>query len=97
MIERIKSCLNELLEKLEDISDEKFEGMKESVKTKIRVKDLTLAGQMGRYWERIIQKKYNFDYKEKRVEIVDSISKQELQAKAKELFREREVQILVRN
>jgi len=49
--------------------------MKESVKTKLNVKDLTLAVQMARYWERIVNRKFAFDYKEKQVLMLAEITK----------------------
>jgi len=75
LVERIMLCLQNLLANLEDLSDEQFETMKESVKTKLNVKDLTLAVQMARYWERIVNRKFDFDYKEKQVHLLAEITK----------------------
>lgn len=75
LVERIMLCLQHLLANLEDLSAEQFETMKESVKTKLNVKDLTLAVQMARYWERIVNRKFAFDYKEKQVLMLAEITK----------------------
>jgi insulysin len=75
---RVLNFLDTMREKIKSLTDEEFAKYVESIRVKILIKDLSIRQEGSRYWNEICTHKYIFDRKEKDLEQLNLIKKEDL-------------------
>jgi len=76
--QRILAFLDSMKEKITNISDEEFKKFVESVRVKVAQKDLSILQEGGRYWDQVVNHRYEFDRKENNLEMLNQLKKEDL-------------------
>jgi len=76
--ERVNIFLNEMKQKVEDMSQEEYEKHLESIRVKKLEKDYTLYEEASRLWNSINDHSYEFDRKQKDAERLKEITREDL-------------------
>jgi len=83
---RVLNFLDAMREKIKTLTDEEFSKYVESIRVKILTKDLSIRQEGSRYWNEILTHKYVFDRKEKDLEQLNLIKKEDLVWLFEEMF-----------
>ena len=81
--------MNDFSKELNEISDEKFKQVKDSMIANLEKKFDNLKEESNFYFEEILKKEYNFKIRQQKTEMIDKINKQEVIEFFKLHFREK--------
>jgi insulysin len=84
--ERIKTFVDSMRKKVEELTDEEFKKFADSVKIKILEKDFNIVQETERYWREVRTNRFLFDRKEASAKEIDDLKKDELKALFEEVF-----------
>jgi len=83
---RILAFLDSMKEKITNISDEEFKKFVESVRVRVAQKDLSILQEGARYWDQIVNHRYEFNRKETNLETLNQVKKEDLIALFDDIF-----------